>query len=238
MLFYTLSTWALWLVGAALIGAVVGWLLRGLRARSADQTDSLTQEIQRLRSNVSELQGVTVERDRLSAELEQARSVVPDAGIIAALNATRTERDELAIKLTQQSGWVGELRVRLWNAEARARDLQAVVDANAAYGAPPRPDLIEGSKFLGVPVENNDFTLLEGVGPRIAQLLHERGLTTWWALANADVELLRSVLAEAGPKFQIHDPRAWPQQARLLANGQWEKFATLAAALRHGHPSQ
>jgi predicted flap endonuclease-1-like 5' DNA nuclease len=238
MVFYTLGTFALWLVGAALIGAVVGWLLRGLRAASADQTAEYTQEIQRLRGRVSELQYVAADRDRLGAELEQQRVVVPDASLISALNTARSERDELAIKLTQQSSWVGELRVRLWNAEARVRDLQAVVDANAAYGAPPRPDVIEGSRFLGVPVEYNDFTLVEGIGPRIAQLLHERGLTTWWALANADVELLRSVLTEAGPKFQIHDPRGWPQQARLLASGQWDKFATLAAALRHGHPSQ
>lgn len=235
---YTLVTFALWLVGAALIGAVTGWLLRGLRAPSADQTVELTEEIERLRGRVAELDGVAAERDRLGAELEQQRAVVPDAALVTALTATRSERDELAVTLAQQSTWVGELRVRLWNAEARVRDLQAVVDANAAYGAPPKPDLIEGSRYLGVPVEYNDFTMIEGIGPRIAQLLHERGLTTWWALANADVELLRSVLAEAGPKFQIHDPRAWPQQSRLLAHGQWDKFATLAAALRHGHPSQ
>ncbi len=237
-MFYTLVTFALWLVGAALIGAVMGWLLRGLRASAADQTVELSQEIERLRGRVVELDGLTAERDRLTAELEQQRAVVPDAGLVAALVTVRSERDELAVTLAQQSTWVGELRVRLWNAEARMRDLQAVVDANAAHGAPPKPDLIEGSKHLGVPVEYNDFTMVEGIGPRIAQLLHERGLTTWWALANSDVELLRSVLVEAGPKFQIHDPRAWPQQARLLASGQWDKFATLAAALRHGHPSR
>jgi predicted flap endonuclease-1-like 5' DNA nuclease len=236
--FYTLSTWALWLVGAALVGAVVGWLLRGLRAPSAEEAAVVEQEVERLRTRVTDLQGVAAERDRLRADLERQRAVVPDASIVAALAATRTERDELAIKLTQQTSWVGELRVRLWNAEARVRDLQSVVDASSATGAPPRPDLIAGSRFLGFPVEFNDFTVIEGIGPRIAQLLIDRGLTSWWAVANADVELLRSVLAEAGPKFQIHDPRAWPQQARLLANGQWEKFATLAAALRHGHPSQ
>jgi hypothetical protein len=53
-------------------------------------------------------------------------------------------------------------------------------------------------------------------------------------MANADLALLRSMLAEAGPKFQVHDPTTWPQQARLLANGQWEKFKTLADALRIG----
>ena len=57
-------------------------------------------------------------------------------------------------------------------------------------------------------------------------------------MANADTSLLRSMLAEAGPKYQIHDPTSWPQQARLLANGQWEKFQRLADALRDGNDAE
>lgn len=32
-MFYTLSTWAVWMAGAALVGVVVGWLLRSVRPR-------------------------------------------------------------------------------------------------------------------------------------------------------------------------------------------------------------
>ena len=32
-MFYTLSTWAVWMAGAALIGVVMGWLLRSVRPR-------------------------------------------------------------------------------------------------------------------------------------------------------------------------------------------------------------
>jgi predicted flap endonuclease-1-like 5' DNA nuclease len=78
----------------------------------------------------------------------------------------------------------------------------------------------------------NDLTIIEGVGPKIAELCVQRGITTWWSLANCDLDVLRTMLAEAGPKFQVHDPTTWPHQARLLANGQWQKFKTLADALR------
>lgn len=236
-MFYTLSMWAIWMVAAALVGGVVAWLLRGLRSSRRSRPDADPAEITQLRARVTDLQMIVADRDRLRLELEQR----PPAGVPVdtdALATAQLERDLAASQLAESQQWLAELRVRLWNSESMVRDLQAVIRANAATGAPPKPDLIGGSRVMGVPVVNNDFTLIEGVGPRIAQLLVDRGITTWWALANSDVELLRSVLREAGPKFQVHDPRSWPQQARLLAFGEWEKFLTLAAALRYGHPSR
>lgn len=236
-MFYTLSMWAIWLVVAALIGGVVAWLLRGLVRPRRRSAESESAEAVRLRARVNDLEMIAAERDRLRLELERrpAATTDPDAESVATL---QLERDLAASQLAETQQWMAELRVRLWNSESMVRDLQSVIRANAVTGAPPKPDLIDGSRVLGVPVLNNDFTLIEGVGPRIAQLLVDRGITTWWALANSDVELLRSVLREAGPKFQVHDPRSWPQQARLLAFGEWEKFLTLAAALRYGHPSR
>ncbi|MBU6315146.1 MAG: hypothetical protein KGR47_01450 [Acidobacteria bacterium] len=236
-MFYTLSMWAIWMVAAALVGGVVAWLLRGLRSSRRSRPDADPAEITQLRARVTDLQMIAADRDRLRLELEQR----PPVGVPVdtdALATAQLERDLAASQLAESQQWLAELRVRLWNSESMVRDLQAVIRANAATGAPPKPDLIGGSRVMGVPVVNNDFTLIEGVGPRIAQLLVDRGITTWWALANSDVELLRSVLREAGPKFQVHDPRSWPQQARLLAFGEWEKFLTLAAALRYGHPSR
>ncbi|MEY4173504.1 MAG: hypothetical protein RI900_669 [Actinomycetota bacterium] len=237
-MFYTLSMWAIWMVAAALIGGVVAWLLRGLRpVRRHRHSDVNESELAKLRSRITDLQLIAADRDRLRLELEQRpRDAAPADP--EALATAQLERDLAASQLAEAQQWLAELRVRLWNSESMVRDLQAVIKANAATGAPPKPDLVGGSRVMGVPVVNNDFTLIEGIGPRIAQLLVDKGITTWWSLANSDVELLRSVLREAGPKFQVHDPRSWPQQARLLAFGEWEKFLTLAAALRYGHPSR
>ena len=238
-MFYTLSMWAIWLVAAALIGGVVAWLLRGLRLPRRQRPDVNAAETAQLRARVNDLEMIAAERDRLRLELGQRPTAPPaEEGDQESFATVQLERDLAASQLAETQQWMAELRVRLWNSDSMVRDLQSVIRANAATGAPPKPDLVGGSRVLGVPVLNNDFTLIEGVGPRIAQLLTEKGITTWWALANSDVELLRSVLREAGPKFQVHDPRSWPQQARLLAFGEWEKFLTLAAALRYGHPSR
>ena len=231
-MFYALGMWALWLVGAALIGACLGWLVRSTSSASRRELKHAKNEAAQLRSRLDEMTGIVGDRDRLMNLLEDERASAPDPSIVQAGRAALAERAELLDKIAQQNAWIGELRVRLWNSEARGRDLQAVVDAHVVEAAPPIPDLVEGERFLGQPVRFNDFTTIQGIGPAIAQLLIGRGLTTWWSLAHADIELLRSMLAEAGPKYQVHDPTSWPQQARLLANGQWEKFRTLRDALR------
>ena len=251
---YTLSTWALWLVVAALIGGVMGWLLRSIGKADHGAADAARAEADALRGRVGELETANSNLQRVIAENDSQRAAAvlgapavplaasPESAQAAVLPAPASvpvaELVELQLKAAEQQHWISELRVRLWNSEARNRDLQAVVDSHVVAAAPPDPDLGEAARVLGVPVRVNDLTVIEGIGPAIAHLCINRGITTWWSLANADLALLRSMLAEAGPKYQIHDPASWPQQARLLANGQWEKFQRLAEALRDGDDSE
>ena len=74
---YTLSMAVLWLVAAAVLGLVVGWLLRSVvanrqieRAR-ANHLESV--ELERLRSRIAAFDDVAAERDRLLVELEAVR---------------------------------------------------------------------------------------------------------------------------------------------------------------------
>jgi predicted flap endonuclease-1-like 5' DNA nuclease len=248
---YTLSTWALWLVVAALIGGVIGWLLRSIgRMKNVDEhaVGAVRAEADQLRGRIADLESANTNLQRAADDQQAQRVLAPPTDptplgipvpIAPAPDTTvLAERDELAQQLAEQRHWVSELRVRLWNSEARNRDLQAVVDSHVVAAAPPDPDLGDAARVLGMPVRLNDLTVIEGIGPAIAHLCINRGVTTWWSMANADTSLLRSMLAEAGPKYQIHDPTSWPQQARLLANGQWEKFQRLADALRDGNDAE
>ena len=233
-MWYTLGTWAWWLVFAALIGGVVGWLLRSIGASKLGEAAAAKEEADRLRGRVAELDGVASNLERLMAEMEQQQAQLPAAAATVVGSVGPDDLVALRKQVDEQQHWISELRVRLWNSEAKNRDLQSVVDAHIVAAAPPEPDLAEGARVLGQPVRQNDFTLIEGIGPAISHLLVNRGLTTWWSLANADLALLRSMLAEGGPKYQVHDPTSWPQQARLLANGDWQQFLGLVDALRDG----
>ena len=77
----------------------------------------------------------------------------------------------------------------------------------------------------GKTVKQDDLKIVEGIGPKIEELLHEAGIKTWADLAAAEVSRLREILDAAGPRYQIHDPGTWPKQASMAHEGQWEALA-------------
>lgn len=149
-------------------------------------------------------------------------------------DALRAEHERLAALLASYQAENGELRARLWNSDAQIHDLQSVVSEYRAAMVPPDPDLEAGAAVLGTTVLMNDLTVVEGIGPKIATVLRESGITTWWQLHLAHVDTLRAVLEAAGPRFQVHDPITWPAQAGLLAHGNWHEFVTLLDVVKGG----
>lgn len=70
----------------------------------------------------------------------------------------------------------------------------------------------------------NDLKIVEGIGPKIEQLLKDGGIDTWEGLASAEISRLREILEAAGSRYQMHDPSTWPAQARFAAEGKWEEL--------------
>lgn len=86
----------------------------------------------------------------------------------------------------------------------------------------------------GQKVKMNDLKFVEGIGPKIEELLHNAGIMTWEQLANTEVEKLKEVLAEAGSRYQMHDPATWAKQAELAATGKWEELQQYQDELKGG----
>jgi large subunit ribosomal protein L27 len=70
----------------------------------------------------------------------------------------------------------------------------------------------------------NDLKIIEGVGPKIEQILKEGGIETWDDLANASTDRLKEILEAAGSRYQMHDPSTWPAQAKFAAQGQFDEL--------------
>ena len=84
------------------------------------------------------------------------------------------------------------------------------------------------------PSKPDDLKVIEGIGPKIEQLLHEAGILTYKDLASAKVETLEAVLEKAGPRFRLADPATWPKQAALAAEGRWDDLKKLQDSLKGG----
>jgi len=74
------------------------------------------------------------------------------------------------------------------------------------------------------PAAVDDYKKVEGIGPKIEQLLHEAGLNTYTQLAEAKPDSIKEILAAAGNRYKMHDPTTWPDQAKMAADGEWDKL--------------
>ncbi|MEO6570329.1 MAG: hypothetical protein ABIO83_02165, partial [Ilumatobacteraceae bacterium] len=195
---YTLMKGLAWILLAVLLGIVVGWLMRSVAAKRqvsrARNHHVDAAEMERLKGRVANLEQVAAERDRLQLELDRLRSKpsVTPTGEQAPVVATTT------------------------------MPFSAVETAGPGPEVPaPRttPDTASAAAVLGSAVTLDDLRVVEGIGPKIESLLHGIGIRTWFDLSTTEVSLLRTMLADAGPRFKTQDPSTWPEQAALLAAG-------------------
>ena len=82
------------------------------------------------------------------------------------------------------------------------------------------------------PVAPDDLVRLEGIGPKVAKILNEAGITTFAGLAAANAADLQKTLSAAG--LQMMNAEGWIEQAALAARGDWEGLQKLQNELRGG----
>ena len=94
-----------------------------------------------------------------------------------------------------------------------------------------------GSTSAAVPAKKavpDDLVLIEGIGPKINEIMAKAGITTFQQLADTSVDKLKELLKAAGGRFASHDPSTWPEQSALAAKGDWDAFKKLTDALDGG----
>ncbi len=93
-------------------------------------------------------------------------------------------------------------------------------------------DIPQESRKMATPsterFEQDDLKVVVGIGPKIAHLLKNRGITGWRQLAETSPDHLREILlSDGGENYRIHNPDSWPHQAKLLNEAKWDEFREL-----------
>ncbi len=144
-------------------------------------------------------------------------------------------------------GLIMELEEELAGLDAQLEDCQRIQENNNPENASP-PEAVEGEEnILPVaeevptaaaepmdptpvadlplaPPKHDNLKIVEGIGPRIEELLNKEGIITFRHLSEASNERLTDILRAGGSRFHMHDPESWPQQAALAADGKWDEL--------------
>ncbi len=83
-------------------------------------------------------------------------------------------------------------------------------------------------------IKLDDLKVIEGIGPKIAELLSENGVDTWKKLSDAQPDALKEILAKGGARYTMHNPTTWPKQALLCVEGKWDELKELQDRLDGG----
>ena len=115
----------------------------------------------------------------------------------------------------------------------RLEKAQAKNPAESASGEGEN-DLSTASLAISGSESAENLQIIEGIGPKVEQILKSAGIANWNELAAQSEQTLRGVLNNAGPAYQMMDPSTWPEQARLASEGRWEALKVLQDELRGG----
>ncbi len=88
--------------------------------------------------------------------------------------------------------------------------------------------LVEQGQNFGA----DDLSKIEGIGPKIAELLGNSGIDSFATLSMTNPLQIKQILDANG--FGAHDPSTWPDQAQLAASGDWDKLREWQDVLNGG----
>jgi large subunit ribosomal protein L20 len=90
------------------------------------------------------------------------------------------------------------------------------------------------AKAVKAAAAGDDLKLIEGIGPKIAELFVAAGITRFAELAETSVDRMKEVLLSGGARYASHDPSTWAEQATLAAAGKMDELKVLQDRLNAG----
>jgi len=201
--------WWLWTAIAFSLGAIVHWLLWGERGKVIDTSKI---EADRDRYHASSTKW---EKDYQSLKYQLEESQKAEADLRASLQ--RCEADKQTMKFAAEKAAAAPPVIPV-PVPASTETMGIVSDAGA-----DNDDDGDGNIYAGLFKEDN-FQIVEGIGPKVNQVLIGAGYKTWRELSQADAKDLQGHLDAAGKRFGLCDPTTWPHQAGLAANGEWDEL--------------
>lgn len=191
--------------------------------------ESLKGEHEALMSRNAELEPLAIEHPGLKTRNEELEGTADE------LAAQRQECAQHTNDLTDAHARIAELEAANTAAPAGAAVPAQAAPSETSETRDERPaDVTSAYEVLGYRLKADDLTEIEGIGPKIRDLLHGEDIRTWRGLSQADPARLEQILRDAGPRFQMHSPGTWPHQAGLLADGDWEGHKAMTETLRGG----
>jgi predicted flap endonuclease-1-like 5' DNA nuclease len=213
-----------WLVLGGLLGVLASWLLGRMFRQTMPQPE--TRVVEKVVEKV-------VDRpvEKLVEVEKVVEKTVPD---LAALAARDAEIKALQARVAEMQAAAAASPAPA----APAAGLASVAALATLGGAAANADVPldqDAALAAGFTVKGwDDLEVIEGIGPKIAELLRGNGIATFAQLADTPTARIQAILDEAGPQYRVANPGTWSEQADLAARNRWQALRALQDVLVAG----
>jgi len=178
-----------WILLGSLLGTLLSWALGNALAKKKEvESPELINKI---------------------SILEKENSEIPELRSKIRLQEKNKPRLEHTLELKKKDELVDDLKTRLSDLLTKFEKASYVLherNEKISLLQPPTVD-IQQAQNLGLKLKSNDdFEIIEGIGPVISILLNQNGINSFHDLSKTSLEELRSILSGAGPNFRLSDP--------------------------------
>lgn len=189
-----------------LLGALAGWLANWLLCRKCGGSSS----------------------DGPHAAVGAAPMAVSSGGAQLTVSESASPAPESALHRLVNTRFYHEYHAEEAAAPAPSRSAPMTAQTLAGTTAPAAAIDVAAARAAGLSLKGpDDLTVVEGIGPKIAELLRARGITTFAGLAAMTPPGLQAILDAAGANFKLAVPQTWPEQAALAAQNRWTELKAL-----------
>lgn len=225
-------------------GAILAWILHWLiyRNRTGDaahavhdhQADSTAADLEAARAEITSLQ------ETHESEIASCEEKLADAEAEIGLLRDRLENQAALMGEAEPAETEGEVETTAEIPPSPAAAVEgspgsggsapAGAEAPAAVETPAQPAETASPPPVGEP---DDLKKIEGIGPKIEEILHAAGILTYSKLAGTSVAALERIVRDDGG-IKVAYPDTWPQQAGLAAADKWDDLDRLQDTLKGG----
>lgn len=83
-------------------------------------------------------------------------------------------------------------------------------------------------------VTKDDLSIIEGIGPKIAEVLNQNGINSFAELATKTADEIKALLDAAEGNFNAANPSTWAEQAKMAAEGKMDELKAWQDELKGG----
>lgn len=189
----------------------------------------------------NELATYKQENERLKAEATQNNF---DKDKISALELQAATAVALQTTKENLESEIAALQLRINESMNRESDCKKMVDSLSAELNEAKNKIANSDTAMPVAmaagigaatITRDDLKIVEGIGPKIEELLHNAGILTFADLANTPADKVKEILLrDGGERYRIHDPSTWGRQSELARDGKWDELKALQDELTAG----